>query len=59
MTTNTNMPIPFVSGDEQDALTGWRKVLKFRPGERKRIKRRYQRRVRRTMNEATRKEGGQ
>jgi hypothetical protein len=59
VTTNTNMPIPFVSGDEHDALTGWRKVLKFRPGERKEIKRRYQRRVRRTMNEATRQEGGQ
>jgi hypothetical protein len=58
MPTNTNMPIPFVSGDEQDALTGWRKVLKFRSGERKAIKRGYQRRVRRTMNEATRQEAG-
>lgn len=39
----------FKSGDEQDALTGWRKVLRFRPGTRKRIKRQYMRRVRRHM----------
>lgn len=39
--------LPFKSGDEQDALTGWRKVLRFRPGERKRVKNVYVRRVRR------------
>ena len=31
--------IQVVGGDEHDAFTGWRRVLSFRPGERKRIKR--------------------
>jgi len=34
------------SGDEQDALTGWRKVLSWRAGQRKKIKRRYNKRIR-------------
>lgn len=34
-------------GDEQDAFTGWRKVLIWRPGQRKAIKARINRRDRR------------
>lgn len=34
------------SGLEYDALTGWRKVLRFRAGERKFIKRKYNKRQR-------------
>lgn len=33
--------------DEHSALTGWRKVDRFRPGERKAAKNTYNRRVRR------------
>lgn len=33
-------------GDEQDALTGWRHYLHWKPGERKRIKKKYNKRVR-------------
>ena len=42
------MKIPFKSGFEQDALTGWRKVLKYmkRPGVAKKAKRQYSHRVR-------------
>jgi len=39
--------IPLVSGDEQDALTGWRKYLHWRPGQRKLIKRFHRHRIRR------------
>jgi len=39
--------IPMVGGDEYDALTRWRRYLNWKPGERKRIKRRYNKRVRR------------
>ena len=45
--TRTKWQLPLCGGDEYDALSGWRKVLKFRPGARKRAKRQYQRRVRR------------
>lgn len=38
--------IPLIDGAEHDALTSWRKVLKFRSGERKAIKRQYNRRFR-------------
>lgn len=34
------------SGDEYDAVTGWRRLLKWRPGERKAIKRKLNRRAR-------------
>lgn len=40
------MELPFKSGDEQDALTGWRRFLRWRPGQRPRVKRAYRRRVR-------------
>lgn len=39
--------IPMKTGDEFDALTKWRNVLHWRPGERARIKRGYRRRERR------------
>ena len=35
------------TGDEYDAFTGWKRYLHWRPGERKRIKRGYNRRARR------------
>ena len=35
------------SWDEQDAFTGWRRVLSWQKGELKKIKRRYSRRRRR------------
>lgn len=34
------------SGDEYDALTGWKRMLHWRPGERKRIKKRFWKRQR-------------
>ena len=39
--------IPMIDGDEYDALTPWRKYTRWRAGERRRIKRRYNRRDRR------------
>lgn len=39
--------IPTIDGDEYDALTPSRKYHRWRAGERRRIKRRYNRRVRR------------
>ena len=41
------MGVPLKGGDEQSALTGWRKVDRFRPGERKAAKNAFNRRVRR------------
>ena len=35
-----------MNNDEYDAFTGWRKVVSFSRGELKKIKRRYQRRLR-------------
>lgn len=39
------------SGDEWDAFTGWRKVIRWKPGQLKKTKRRYNKRVRRLANE--------
>jgi len=39
--------IPMKTGDEYDALARWKRYLHWRPGERKRIKRGYNRRARR------------
>ena len=39
-------PIPLKGGDEQDALTKTRHCYRWRPGERKRVKRKYNKRVR-------------
>ena len=43
--------IKMISGDEQDALTSWKNVCFWQPGQRKRIKRRYRKRVRRIERE--------
>lgn len=39
-------------GDEHDCLTRWRHVLGWKPGEKKRIKRGYNKRVRRETKKA-------
>lgn len=41
-----NKRIPLKGGDEFDALTGWRKLMKFRRGKRKAAKRSYAKRLR-------------
>lgn len=41
--------IPMRGGDEYDALTRWKRYLHWRSGERKRIKRGYNRRQRRAL----------
>jgi hypothetical protein len=38
--------IPMVSGDEHDALTRWKSLLRWRPGQRASIKRKFNKRVR-------------
>jgi hypothetical protein len=40
------------SEDEHDAVTGWRRVLRFRLGERKSIKRKLSRRARKDAKRA-------
>lgn len=40
------MGVPLKKGTERDALTGWRKLLTFRPGERAFAKKVFNRRVR-------------
>ncbi len=45
------MRIPLKGGDEQDALTRAKRFLHWRAGERKKIKRRYNKRERRTVRE--------
>jgi hypothetical protein len=41
--------IPMNTGDEYDALTDWKGYVPWRAGERARIKRRYRRRERRSV----------
>jgi hypothetical protein len=43
--------VPLKSGDEYDALTRWRKLIRFRPGVRKAAKTIFNRRVRRCVVE--------
>jgi hypothetical protein len=43
--------IPMKGGDEYDALTRWKRFLRWRPGERKAIKRGYNKRARRVARE--------
>lgn len=43
--------VPMIDGDEIDALTRWKKYIRFRPGERKRIKRKFNKRARRFARE--------
>lgn len=38
-----------LKGAEQDALTGWRKLIKFRRGERKAAKKSYVKRLRKYL----------
>lgn len=40
-------------GDEYDALTPWKKYIGWRPGARKRIKRRFNKRARAQARKAT------
>lgn len=47
---------PLISGDEQDAVTGWRRFLSWRPGERAKIKRKIRRRERHKAKQEIRKE---
>lgn len=47
MAHEKRLGVPLKCGDEQDALTGWRKLIRFGPGIRKAAKRSYNRRVRR------------
>jgi len=41
--------IPMKTGDEYDAFTSWRKVLNWRAGERKHIKRRFNKKERKHL----------
>lgn len=50
------MRIPLKSGDEYDALTKWKRVCTWRAGDRAKIKRGYNRRVRRVARKETRLE---
>ena len=45
--TNKEHRAPLIVGDEQDALTGWRKWFHWKPGQLRRIKNQYRRRIRR------------
>jgi hypothetical protein len=39
-------------GDEYDAFTGWRRFLRFRPGERKKTKHSFWKRIRASLRSA-------
>jgi hypothetical protein len=43
-------------GDEFDAFTGWRYLLNWEPGERKELKRQYNRRQRRMLKDELKEE---
>ena len=43
--------VPLKGAEERDALTGWRRLLNFKPGERKAAKITFNRRVRRQLIE--------
>jgi len=47
---------PIKGWDEQDAYTGWRRVMIWRPGEIKKIKQRTHRRERREAKQEIRRE---
>ena len=44
--------IPMISGAEHDALTHWKNLLRWRPGERALIKRKFNKRVRQAARES-------
>lgn len=46
----TDINLPCIGGDEEDVLSGWRKVLHFRSGECKKVKRKYNKRLRKHAN---------
>lgn len=48
--------IPMSGGDEFDAFTGWRYLLNWEPGERKELKRQYNRRQRRMLKDELKEE---
>ena len=48
--------IPLKGGDEHDALTGWRRLIKFCRGERKKAKRSYMKRLRKWLKQQARDE---
>ena len=43
--------IPLINGDEYDALTGWKKFSIFKAGDRKKIKRKYYKRLRQKVKD--------
>jgi hypothetical protein len=47
----TKQRIPLSGGDEYDALTRWRRFLRWRSKQRKRIKSQYNKRIRRREKE--------
>ena len=51
MARRTAHPLPNRGWDEMDAFTRWRRWLHWKPGQRKKIKNRYSRRVRRYANQ--------
>ena len=48
--------IPMRGGGEYDALSGWKKYFKFKPGTRKKIKRGFRKRVRRFVKSLIKKD---
>ena len=47
--------IPTKGGDEHDAFSGWRRFLHWRPGERPRLKRKFNKRVRAAIKDEIRR----
>jgi hypothetical protein len=47
MSINRRLGVPMVTGDENDALTRFKRFVNWRPGVRKALKRAFNRRVRR------------
>ena len=54
--TEPTKRIPLNSGDEYDGLTRWKIFINWRAGERKRIKRIYNKRFRRVWKQLLKKE---
>ena len=44
--------MPLKTGDEYDALTKWKKFVRFKAGERKKIKQRYNRKERQWLKKS-------
>jgi len=41
---------PLKTGEEYDALTGWKKYIRFRPGQRKKVKKAYNKKERKWLD---------